>query len=101
MVYVILYYFIIFNRARNKRTRTRTRTRGLRNALRGSVGRSVGVLGVSEGGYSRKDIKARGGALKCDYGGLVLFRGVDRGQKKRQLQRHENRRSCFFVAGVA
>lgn len=41
--------------------------------------------------------KRVGGALKCDYGGLVLFVGVDQGQKKRQLQRHEYRRSCFFV----
>nr|DAU93767.1 MAG TPA: hypothetical protein [Caudoviricetes sp.] len=28
---------------------------------------------------------------------MALFGRVDRGQKKRQLQRHECRRSCFFV----
>lgn len=52
-------------------------------------------------GYSHKDIKARGVALKCDYGDLALFREVARGQKKDSSSGTDTAEAAFFVAGEA
>ena len=78
--YVIL-YDTLYNRARNKRARTR----GSGNAYKAlsrvpaPCWRRFGRVG---GLLSRKYIKSRGGALKCDYGSFELFGAGGREQKK-------------------
>lgn len=88
----MILFYTVFNRARNKRTRIHARAReGLEMPCVALWGVLRAFWVCRRVGYSREDANARGGALKCDYGDLILFRGVDQGQKKRQLQRQEYR----------
>ena len=77
----MVWYYITFNRARNKRARTR----GSGNAYK-ALSRVPALcwrrFGCVGGWLSRKYIKARGGALKCDYDSLALFGAGGRDQKK-------------------
>nr|DAP17961.1 MAG TPA: hypothetical protein [Bacteriophage sp.] len=51
-------------------------------------------------GYSRKYIKSRGGALKCDYDSFVLFGAGGRNQKKDSSSGTNTAEAAFFAGGA-
>ena len=79
---VIVYDIRLYTTAPGINARARVRTETHIKHLPASLRYAGGVLGVPEGGYSREDVKSRGGALKCDCDGLPLFEAGQRGQKK-------------------
>lgn len=70
----MILFYTVFNRARNKRTRIHARAReGLEMPCVALWGVLWAFWVRRKVGYSRKYIKARGGALKCDCGSFELF----------------------------
>ena len=70
---VIVYNIRLYTTAHGINARARVGGKTSIRHFPASLRYAGGVLGVSESGYSRKDIKSRKGVLKCDYDSLALF----------------------------